>query len=127
MAEIFPGYGRRPPTRTPRAPRSKPVQRSIAFTPAAKVQAARLTFYAVGGWPECSAYIDPRSVPLCTHEHGEVDPELKERLVKLCLIPAYFARRCLTAEWRGHEAGTDVITYGSVGEGSRFDLWVVGE
>jgi hypothetical protein len=107
-----------------RAPRTKPAQQSLRFEPPARAKAARYEYHAIGGWPEYSAYIDPRTVPLCTHDHGEVDPDLMKQLVKRCLWPAYFKRRCLAASWRGYEAGTEAITYGSVGDGTRFDLWV---
>jgi len=104
----------------------RPKQTALAFDSAAKVEARGLTYYAVGGWPDYSQWVDPRSVPLCAHAHGPVDPELQARLIKRCLVPQFFWRACLWVEWRGHPAGSSCIVYGSR-TSDRFDLWVERE
>lgn len=124
MTEIFPGYGLKPPAPARSRTRRKPAQTSIAFAPAAKRVPEPLTHYAVGGWPEYSQYIDPRTVPLCDHDHGLVDPEIGRGLMKHFLAPSLLQWRCLSAPWREYAAGTRCITYGSVGEGRRYDLWI---
>ena len=104
-------------------------QTSLALDPpkpTAREEAGRWRYYSVGGWPEYSQFIDPRTVPLCTgHDHGPVDPELMRSLVKKCLWEPFFRGRCLAAQWRGHPAGAACLTYGSTSaDALTFGLWI---
>lgn len=117
----FPGYGLKPP---PARRRKKPVQQSIAFESETKRLIEQLVRYDVGGWKEYSKWIDPRTVPLCDHDHGLVDPEIGKRLMKHFLMPSLLRWRCLSAPWREYATGTRCITYGTVGEDRQFDLWI---
>jgi hypothetical protein len=79
-------------------------------------------YYLVGGWRGNPKYI---SEPLlCRHDHGRVEPETMARLVPKCLVPKFFSRRCLTAEWMGHPAGMELLVYGTPGINAKLDVWV---
>src|ERR1043165_6851109 len=121
MAEIFPGYEIKAPAPGHRRAK-KPVQQSIRFEPEAKRLTEQLAHYQVGGWKEFSKWIDPRTVPICDHDHGLVDAEIGMGLMRHLLAPSLLRWRCLSAPWRGYAAGTQCITYGSVGEDRRVDL-----
>jgi hypothetical protein len=71
--------------------------------------------FIVGGWPDYSQWIDPRTVPLCRdHNHPAPSAELAQVLVRICVAPSLLVRRCFTAAWREYPAGAICLTYGSI-------------
>jgi hypothetical protein len=114
-----------PAPRFKRKPRQTALAFDVATKRTAKDERARWSCYIVGGWPEYSAWVDPREVPLCAHDHGKPNPDVMAALVPKCLVPSLFAKRCLTASWRDHQAGAVCLTYGTVGGEHKFDLWVL--
>ena len=96
-------------------------QTSLALDPP-KERVRFAEYFLVGGWPEFSQWIDPRSVPLCDHDHGKVDFDLMRQLVNKALAPSYFRWACLTSDWRGYPEGTRCLVYGING---KVDLWVL--
>lgn len=100
---------------------------NVAFSPKRTRSEERdgWTYFGIGGWPEASQWIDPRTVPLCRdHEHAAPSMELMQALRNFCLCPSLFARRCLTAPWREYPAGTTCLTYGSL-DSMKWDLFVM--
>jgi hypothetical protein len=115
-----------------RFPVRKATQASLFDEPrqrAPKDEAKRWACYIVGGWPGYSAWIDPRDVPLCSHDHhGRVDGALASALITKCLVPSLLVKRCLALPWRQYRAGTACITYGTIGDVDRkFDLFILQE
>lgn len=95
-----------------------PVKRSMA------AERERWMPYLIGGWPDYSHWIDPRSVPLCRHGHEPPSLAVMQALMRRCLVPQLFVRRCLSAAWREYPAGTEVLSYGSI-DNAKFDLFIL--
>jgi hypothetical protein len=90
---------------------------------------ASWSFHIVGGWTGYSAYIPHSSLPLCDHDfsamkHESVDMETLKQLKPRPHFLVFCKRYCLTAEWQGHAAGSEVIVNGTVGVASRIDVYV---
>lgn len=104
--------------------KSKQTALSLGSTRKAKPKPDRgFTYYMLGGLP-WSDYIAISSVPLCTHQHGPVDEDTMGALVRKCMWPAFWSRRCLTAEWNGHAVGSEVLVYGTVGTAYKIEIWI---
>jgi len=101
----------------------KSAQGTLAFEakPSEKDWAHRI----VGGDSTYSAYINPASLPLCQHEHDSVPEDLQKRLVRTSRMPQFFKRYCLTADWEGFQAGSELVAYGTCGiDNRKVDVWV---